>query len=143
LWLMRGRFFREVPQKLAALGHFARAEAIDLALCSGDYTAIGTHAELKSARAAIAPLTELPHGYVTVPGNHDLYAKDALRDGRFERYFGDLQRSDFPEHAIDGGYPFVRLIGSELAVVGVNSARPNSVVSSAGRVPDAQVAALE
>jgi 3',5'-cyclic AMP phosphodiesterase CpdA len=141
LWLTRGRLFREVPEKLAALGRFAQAEAVDLALCSGDYTAIGTHAELKSARAAIKPLTTLAYGYLTVPGNHDLYAHDA-RDGRFEKYFGDLQPSDAPEYAVDAAYPFVRLIGSELAVVGVNSARPNSVLSSAGRIPDAQIEAL-
>jgi 3',5'-cyclic AMP phosphodiesterase CpdA len=138
----RGKHFREVLVKLGALCRFARDEAVDLALCSGDHTALGTHAELFIARSAIAPLTELPHGYLTVPGNHDLYARDALRDGRFERYFGDLQQSDLPEYAADGAYPFVRLVGSELAVVGVNSARPNSIISSAGRVPDAQVEAL-
>jgi 3',5'-cyclic AMP phosphodiesterase CpdA len=142
LWLTRGRMFREVRQKLAALGQFARQHDVELALCSGDHTAIGTHAELKSARAAIAPFTQLRHGLLTVPGNHDVYVRDALRDGRFERYFGDLQPSDL-RYAVDGRYPFVRLIGDDLAVVGVNSARPNSVVSSAGRVPDAQVAALE
>jgi 3',5'-cyclic AMP phosphodiesterase CpdA len=142
LWLTRGRMFREVHVKLAALERFARAHEVELALCSGDHTAIGTHEELKRARAAMTPFTELRHGLLTVPGNHDLYVRDALRDGRFERYFGDLQSSDLA-YAVDGRYPFVRLIGDHLAVVGINSARPNNVVSSAGRVPDAQVAALE
>jgi hypothetical protein len=67
-----------------------------------------------------------------------------VREGRFEKHFGDLLRSDLPEYRVDGAFPWVRLVGSELAIIGVNSARPNpNPFNSAGRIPDAQLAALQ
>lgn len=144
LWLTRGRLFREVPDKLRALADFARAEHADFVVCTGDYTALGTEAEYVSARSAMEPFTRAPLGFSTVPGNHDLYLADTLREQRFERHFGELLKSDLPEFVVDGLFPHVRLVGDQLAVVGVNSAKPNpSPFSSAGEVPAGQLAALE
>ena len=42
LWVSRGRLFREVPQKLEALAQFAMREGVNVAMCTGDYTALGT-----------------------------------------------------------------------------------------------------
>jgi 3',5'-cyclic AMP phosphodiesterase CpdA len=143
LVLRRKAWFRDSRDKLAALARFAEHEAIDLTICTGDYTALGTAPELSAARAAIDPLTSRPEGYVTVPGNHDLYVNDSVRDGRFERIFGDLLRSDAPECAVDGPWPIVRFVGHALAVIALNSARPNPQLwRSSGRIPDAQLRAL-
>ncbi len=143
LWVSRGRLFREVPQKLEALAAFAATEGVNVAMCTGDYTALGTDLEHASARRAIEPFRAASHGYVTVPGNHDLYLPDTIREGRFEKHFGDLLRSDLPEYVVDGAYPWVRLVGDGLALVGVNSARPNpNPFSSAGCIPGAQLEAL-
>jgi 3',5'-cyclic AMP phosphodiesterase CpdA len=144
LLLRRAREFREARAKLASLTRFADEHAVDLVICTGDYTALGTEPELVAARQAIAPLTHRPRGYVTVPGNHDIYLDDVLRDGRFERHFGDLLKSDLPEHCVDGVWPIVRLVGEHMAVIAVNSARPNPVVwHSNGAIPQLQIAALE
>jgi 3',5'-cyclic AMP phosphodiesterase CpdA len=144
LLLTRGRLFRDVPQKLEALARFAREERADLVICTGDYTALGTEAEYDAARKAMEPFVRAPLGFCTVPGNHDLYLADTLRTQRFERHFGDLLRSDLPEFAVDGAFPTVRLIGDHLAVVALNSAKPNpNPFSSAGLIPGAQLAALE
>lgn len=143
LYLTRGRLFKESVPKLHALGRFAQREQVDFAICSGDYTAVGTEAEYKSARAAIDALTQMPLGFCTVPGNHDLYLADTVRHTRFERHFGAYTASDLPEYVVDGPYPYVRLVGDALAVVGVNSSKPNpSPFTSAGYVPPAQLAAL-
>ena len=143
LWLSRGRLFRESVPKLAALGRFAEREKVDFAICTGDYTAVGSEAEYQSARRAIEALTRAPLGFCTVPGNHDLYLHDTIRDTRFERHFGDFTRSDWPEHVVDGPYPYVRVVSDELLIVGVNSARPNpNPFSSSGVVPEAQLSAL-
>jgi 3',5'-cyclic AMP phosphodiesterase CpdA len=143
LVLRRKAWFSASRDKLAALARFAEREAIDLAICTGDYTALGTAAELTAARAAIAGLTSRPAGYVTVPGNHDLYVNDSVRDGRFERIFADLLKSDAPEAAVDGPWPLVRFVGDALAVIALNSARPNPQLwRSSGRIPDAQLEAL-
>jgi 3',5'-cyclic AMP phosphodiesterase CpdA len=144
LVLRRGPHFAEARDKLATLARFAEREAVDLVVCTGDYTALGTAPELEAARAAIEPLTRRPRGFVTVPGNHDLYMPDTVADGRFYRFFGDLLGSDWPEYAVDGGFPAVRSYDAELAVVTVNSARPNPQPwRSSGRIPDAQLRALE
>ena len=143
LLLNRRRHFTESRPKLAALAEFMREQRIDVSICTGDYTALGTHPELALARQAIEPLTKAPHGFVTVPGNHDLYLPDTVIDGRFDKYFGNLLRTDLPGLSVDGIWPQVRLIGDHLAIVAVNSSRPNSVVYlSSGRVPDDQLELL-
>jgi 3',5'-cyclic AMP phosphodiesterase CpdA len=143
LWLSRGRLFKESVPKLAALARFARAEQVDFSICTGDYTAVGSEAEHLSARRAIDELTRAPLGFCTVPGNHDLYLADTVRSGRFERHFGEFTRTDWPEYAVDGAYPYVRLVADELAVVGINSAKPNpNPFSSSGLVSAQQLTAL-
>ncbi|MDB4987137.1 MAG: hypothetical protein JWN04_2315 [Myxococcaceae bacterium] len=145
LWLTRGRLFRESVPKLHSLARFATSEKVDFTICSGDYTAVGTEAEYVSVRAAIEGLTRAPQGFCTVPGNHDLYLADTLRHSRFERHFGAFTTSDWPEYRADGEpYPYVRLVGDTLAIIGINSARPNpSPFTSAGYIPPAQLASLD
>jgi 3',5'-cyclic AMP phosphodiesterase CpdA len=139
----RGRYFADALTKLEALDRFRRQQAADLVLCTGDYTALGTEEEHRLAREAIQPLTEAPLGFVTVPGNHDVYLPDALTSDRFARHFGDLVTTDAPESAVDGVWPTLRLVGDDLAVVAVNTARPNrNPVRSSGAIPDSQLGAL-
>jgi 3',5'-cyclic AMP phosphodiesterase CpdA len=143
LLFRRRRFFADAVTKLEGLARFAQRERVDVTVCTGDYTALGTLPELKVARQAIEPLARDPHSYVTVPGNHDVYLPDALADGRFERIFGDLLGTDWPEYTVDGHWPGVRLYEDHLAVVTVNSARPNkNLLLSSGRIPEAQLQAL-
>ena len=142
LLLRRKRLFRSARSKLAALARFAEEQAVDLAICTGDYTALGTAPELEAARLAIQPLTQRPRGFITVPGNHDLYMPDTLADRRFERFFGDLLGGDWPEYAC-GDFPAVRLFDDQLAVVTINSARPNPQIrKSSGRIAGDQLVAL-
>ncbi len=141
LRLNRSRHFRGVREKIQDLERFRLEHGIDLVLCTGDYTVLGTESELAAARAAIAPLLNAPQGFVTVPGNHDVYVEDSV--GRFERHFGGLLETDWPEYRVDGVWPIVRMIGDTIAVVAVNSARPNPQPwRSSGRIPEAQLTAL-
>jgi 3',5'-cyclic AMP phosphodiesterase CpdA len=144
LVLRRERLFREAPQKLSALAHLAHAAGVDLVICTGDYTALGTEPELIAARSAVDALTRAPLGFATVPGNHDVYVPDAIADRRFERHFGDLLRTDRPDLTVDGTWPIVRMCGPLVAVVAVNSARPNPhPFRSSGAIPVEQISALE
>lgn len=143
LLLRRQRRFRDAPEKIAALASFAERERIDAVLCTGDYTALGSVAELAAARQAIAPLITRRFGFATVPGNHDVYVESGALEQRFERAFAGLLVGDAPDLAVDGPWPLVRWLGDEAAIVCVNSARPNPQLwRASGRIPPVQLAAL-
>lgn len=140
----RGRFFDEAEEKIAALNDFKNEQGIELVLCTGDYTALGLDAELRNAAELIAPLSNTPQGFVTVPGNHDIYAKDVIKNHFFFDNFGAAMQTDMPEYCADGIWPFVRLIGDDIAVIAVNSAKPNPLPwRSDGHIPSVQLQALD
>ncbi len=141
--LRRRAHFVHSRKKLAALVRFATEQSVDLAIGTGDFTILGTHAELEAASEAVAPLGDLPLGMVVIPGNHDLYLHDGVNDGRFAKYFGKWCTTDRPELASADGWPLVRLFGDDLAVISVASARPNPEPwRSSGRIPDIELEAL-
>ena len=143
LRLRRGKYFRRSPEKLAKLLAFANASKLDLAVFTGDCTALGTEPEYRAARSALDGFFRLPLGFFTVPGNHDLYLADTLDERRFDRYFGDRLISDIPELSVDGPWPVVRLTGDSVALVAVNSAKPNPEPwRASGRLPPEQLQAL-
>ncbi|MCB9591914.1 MAG: metallophosphoesterase [Sandaracinaceae bacterium] len=133
LALRRKRRFRDAADKVRELGRLCGELNVDLVICTGDYTALGTEPEILNARDAVTPITQTPLGFVTVPGNHDVYVADSV--GHFERIFGDL---------LDPGpWPKVRIVDDTVAVVALDSARPNPQPwRSSGRIPDEQIAAL-
>ncbi|MHC4223993.1 MAG: metallophosphoesterase family protein [Planctomycetota bacterium] len=145
LLLGRARAFLDGHEKIVALDRFRRELEVDLVIFTGDYTALGTRAGLREARKAVEPLMQAPLGYVNVPGNHDVYAFDVLRQKRWEESFGDTFDTDLPHYVVDGGrWPMVRLVGDDVAVVAVNSARPNPQPwRSSGKIPRPQLEALE
>lgn len=140
----RGKRFDDAEEKIRVLARFARDQEVDLVICTGDYTALGLEHELAHAREVVDPLMTAPKGFVTVPGNHDIYVADVVRQRRFQRHFSEAMRSDLPELCSDGPWPLVRLIGDEMALVAVNSARPNPQPwRSNGKIPAVQLSALE
>lgn len=144
LRLARGKHFTGARHKVSLLLELAEAEGVDLALCTGDYTALGTEPEMAHARAAVEGFTKLPLGLVTIAGNHDVYVGLTRREAAYTKHFGELTRSDLPELSVDGPYPFVRFFGEHVAIVGLISVRPNDAFHlSSGRVPDDQLRALE
>jgi 3',5'-cyclic AMP phosphodiesterase CpdA len=138
LWLRRRRLYRDAQAKIAALADAASEWKVDLVIVTGDFTALGTSAELRSAERAIRPLLSRPLGAVCLPGNHDVYLHDGA-DLRFESIFADTLRDDLGR----SGYPRVRLVDGDVAIVSFESARPNPEPwLSSGRVPAAQLDAL-
>lgn len=139
----RARRFDRAEHKLAALADFNREQGIELVVCTGDYTALGLDTEWAMAYRGIEPLMHGSAGYITVPGNHDLYVPDVVRQGKFMQYFGAVLKSDLPEYCVDGPWPQVRLIGDDLAVIAVNSAKPNLPWRSDGVIPEVQLSSLD
>lgn len=139
----RRKAFADAPRKIDALAVFAAEQEVDLIVCTGDYTALGTEPELRYAREIIEPLLHRPLGFFTVPGNHDLYLRDTVEGGWWDRYFGALMKSELPEYSVDGIWPQVWFPADDVALVGVNSARANpKPTHSSGRIRDEEIDAL-
>lgn len=105
LLMGRYRLFADGAAKLASLVRFKAKQKVDLVICTGDYTALGLKHEYETAVNAVRGLMDAPLGYVNVPGNHDYYLTDALREERFRTYFRYTLTSDLPEYQVDGPWP--------------------------------------
>lgn len=88
----------------------------DHVVITGDLTLTAKETEFRRARAYLD--AALPGVRLTVlPGNHDVWREEAVREGWFLRSFGDAVTCDL------GGrpYPFCHLVGDHLALVGLDS----------------------
>jgi 3',5'-cyclic AMP phosphodiesterase CpdA len=119
----RGKDWRDAPAVLAQIARDFRARGAHHLIVSGDLTGYGLMEEFEAAREALGPLADDSAACTAIPGNHDAYTPSAVSERGFERCFGHLLRSDLPEYCREGAYPFVRLLGDEVAVVGTLSAR--------------------
>jgi 3',5'-cyclic AMP phosphodiesterase CpdA len=115
--------FADAANSLSEIARQAEQRRVDHFILSGDVTAYSLEAEFARARAALGRIADDRKRCTVIPGNHDRYTPRSLTAGRFEKYFGHLLESDFPEHCREGLFPFVRLVGEEAAVVGLCSAR--------------------
>ncbi|MEN8129807.1 MAG: metallophosphoesterase [Pseudomonadota bacterium] len=139
----RGKYFDEAEQKMQALARFKEQNDIDLVINTGDYTALGLERELQLAKKVIEPMMNAPDGYLTVPGNHDIYVSEVKSQQRFSELFSEVLQSDIPEYCSDGHWPLVRLIRDDSAVIAINSARPNPLPwRSNGNIPQSQLDAF-
>lgn len=143
LFFGRSRLFADASEKLGELARFAKDHKTDLIICTGDYTPLGLTHEYEEAVRAVRPLMNAPHGYINVPGNHDYYLADTLRNNSFATYFGETLISDMPQYQVDGPWPLVKLVGDNVAVIAVNSSRPNPQPwRSSGKIPQKQLEVL-
>ncbi len=122
-------FGRINPATLSPLLSFIREAQPDLVAISGDLTQRARPEEFKAARRF---LDSIPFSQIVVPGNHDvpLYNVLARFVSRFDRY---------RRYITEDLSPFFS--DSELAVVGVNTAR--ALTFKGGRINSSQIAELE
>jgi 3',5'-cyclic AMP phosphodiesterase CpdA len=92
-------------------------------IVSGDLTAYSMEWEFQGAREALGKVGEDRHRCTVIPGNHDRYTPEVTKSRLFEKYFGHLLQSDLPQYCREDGFPFVRLVGNEAAIIGLGSAR--------------------
>lgn len=139
----RAHHFAKARQTLAQIAADATALEVDHLIVSGDLTAYALPEEFDGARAALEPWVQDCRRCTVIHGNHDTYTPQAVADRLFEQRFLHLQRSDLPAHCTEGQYPFVKLLGDEVAVVGLLSARvPQLPGFSFGVIGPAQLGAL-
>jgi len=133
LALNRARQYRvEVFERLLAA---IRALAPDHTVCTGDLVNLALAAEFDRVRGLLREYF-VADALTVVPGNHDAYARDAARAGRFESAFGDYLPRDL-EVASGLRYPVVRL-GTGWGIVGLSSAVPTAAFLATGTIGDEQ-----
>jgi 3',5'-cyclic AMP phosphodiesterase CpdA len=81
-----------------------------------------------------------PADISVVPGNHDCYIPSVGRSGTFEKTFAPFIEGDQPS---SDAFPFLRVRGDELAIVGLSSARPSPPMMAVGTLGDAQLERAE
>ncbi|HEY8211655.1 MAG TPA: metallophosphoesterase [Myxococcaceae bacterium] len=126
---LRGRqtAYREAGDTIRKIVRDFRELGADHLIVSGDLTAYALPGEFAGAKEALGELASDPKRCTVIPGNHDVYTPGAYRDHRFEKTFAPLLESDLPEYRREGIWPLVRLLGDEVAVVGLKSARVPAV----------------
>jgi 3',5'-cyclic AMP phosphodiesterase CpdA len=139
----RARDYVEAGANVRRILEQARAHGVDHVVLSGDLTASATAPEFDGAREALADWFDVKR-LTVIPGNHDCHHPAALREKRFEARFGPLLDSDLPEHVGPAGYPFVRRVGADAAVVALHSSRlPEIPGISYGKLGRDQLDSLE
>jgi len=119
----RGKQYLQAREVLGQIVQEAEEKGANHLVLSGDVTAYSMEREFKGAREALGAMASDRRRCTVIPGNHDCYTPAVVAERLFEKYFGPLLESDLPEYRREDGYPFVRLLGSEAAVVGLGSAR--------------------
>ncbi len=138
-WLRNRRdaYQREVLERIVA---DLAAQAPDHIAVTGDLVNIGLPQEHINALAWVESLGA-PHNVSIIPGNHDIYSRLGRDPGtaRWSAYMASCAQG--AEHAGDGEFPFVRMLGG-VAIIGVNSAVPTPPLVASGRVGAGQLARL-
>jgi 3',5'-cyclic AMP phosphodiesterase CpdA len=138
----RSKTYRQARASLERIAQ--ESAAVDHVILSGDLTAYSLASEFEGARAALGTLAKDPKRFSVIPGNHDRYTPGSLRSRRFEKYFGHLLASDMPEYVSEDGFPFVRLVKDEVAIIGLCSARVPPVPGlSYGVIGERQFGSIE
>lgn len=140
----RGKAYESSPGTLQQIIRDFERHKADHLLVTGDFTAYAMEDEFRGAREALKPVIDDHRKATAIPGNHDTYTPDSRKNKLFEKYFGHLMTSDLPEYAAEEGFPFVKLLGDDTAVIGLMSARVPPVPGlSYGVIGKAQLGSVE
>jgi 3',5'-cyclic AMP phosphodiesterase CpdA len=127
--LLRGRAGKFRLEHLPGVVEQVQKVGFDHLLITGDLTTTALPDEFRRAREALAPLLIDPARVSVVPGNHDRYTRDSVRDRTFERSLGDLMPST--------SFPWLRWLGPDTAILGLDPTR--SHLSARGWMPPDQL----
>ena len=128
--LVMGRARKFRLERLRAVVDRVLGLAPDHVLITGDLTTTALPDEFRAARSALADLLIDSTRVTVIPGNHDRYTHGSVRYRQFEEWFGVFAP---PEP-----YPWLRPIGADTAVLGLDATR--SHLTATGVLPSEQLA---
>jgi 3',5'-cyclic AMP phosphodiesterase CpdA len=117
-----------------------RGRAVDHLVITGDLSNVSLESEWQAARSWIEGLGTDPAHVTVIPGNHDAYVHQVVRDGVFERIFAPYQSAELRRDA--EVYPFAR-VREGVAIIGVNSCVATGDLGAWGVIGEPQRRRLE
>lgn len=133
----RRRHFKDVEVRISALLEDVDAQAPDHALCTGDVTAIAAREEFERCGLLFGDRRRATAALTLLPGNHDRYTVDAVRDRLFEAQFDDVCAGP-----AGGAFPFVKHLREDVTLVVADVTRPCGLLDSSGRCGEQQLERL-
>jgi 3',5'-cyclic AMP phosphodiesterase CpdA len=119
-----------------------RAVAPDHLALTGDLSNVSINGEWRVALAWLDLCGLAPDAVTVIPGNHDAYVEQVVRDRAFEKLFSAYQTSDVDRDPDTAYYPFVQ-IREQLALIGVSSAVATGDLGAWGQIGEQQLRRLE
>ena len=126
-----------------AIRHLVEDHHVDHIAVSGDLSNLALREEFLAVRALLEAIPGDEERVSVVPGNHDYYVPSVERTGSFEAIFGAYMRSALPHYTLETGYPYCKLIGEEVALIGLNSGCASPPMFATGEVDERELRALE
>lgn len=137
--LTRNHLFAAAPQICQQLAKELPTRGLNGVIFTGDATTLGMKREFELTHTLLAPLMAQMTG-VAVPGNHDHYTRQSVRQQWFEQTFAPWQQG---ARVAEQLYPFAREWHG-IWFICVNSSKPNLAPwDSRGKVGKSQLARLE
>jgi 3',5'-cyclic AMP phosphodiesterase CpdA len=132
----RGRRNIHRPEVLEDITADLKAHAVDHVAVTGDLVNLSLPDEYSRARAWLETLGP-PSGVTVIPGNHDIYVREARQFP--SRFWGDYMHGDED----DGRYtfPFLRRRGN-IALIALSTALPTGPFMATGRLGGEQLSNL-
>jgi 3',5'-cyclic AMP phosphodiesterase CpdA len=124
---------------LASLAVDLRARQPEHVAVTGDLSNVALAAEWEEARRWLAGLQMDDRAVTVIPGNHDAYIEQVVKEGAFETNFGPYQTADL---RFEAHYPFVR-VRDGVALIGVNTCVPTGDLGAWGEIGTGQQQRLE
>ena len=141
-FLRRRPKFIDANTKWAAFEEFYNSSEFDAVICSGDLSGMGMHGELDYAHHKLETISKHAH-FILLPGNHDLYLPEKNGSYFYEIFKDNITKSDIATSE-NSPYPLVKLINDNVAIVAINSAKPNtSLIRSSGHISVEQLTTLD
>ncbi len=141
LRLRRGHHHKPAPVRAAARA--LADHGVDHVVITGDVSNLALEREFDRVRELLERDLGLSADRVSiVPGNHDAYTGGAVRDRRFQRWFGAFMESDLPDLTGPTGFPYVHL-RDKAAIIALSTAVARPPFVASGRLGADQLRLLE
>jgi 3',5'-cyclic AMP phosphodiesterase CpdA len=123
----------------AAIKRLDHEHDVDHIAISGDLSNLALDSEFTAAARILRKVRDAENRVSVIPGNHDYYTYESARRRRFERHFDPFMQSDMPAYQVDASYPYCKFLDDDVALIGMNSAKPTPWFFATGEVPREQL----